>query len=200
MTLINCPKCSRQVSDKAKICPNCAYPISTDKKTGKESLIAEKETLLAEKKKALADMLNLKKEGSILATKSLPKRTSWFVATVSVFLIIVVGGIALTVNESERSEQLKFDKEYKQRFHEVPGYNRYNDGVAASKESDHFNHVSMVQVRKAQLLIKRAGHKCDTCDEMQPFVFGGGFTVHCNNWKYTYEIRDVGGTWEIKVK
>lgn len=28
MALINCPECGKEVSDKAKACPNCAYPIA----------------------------------------------------------------------------------------------------------------------------------------------------------------------------
>ncbi|MCL4475838.1 MAG: hypothetical protein M1508_06390 [Nitrospirae bacterium] len=28
MALINCPECSKEVSDKAETCPNCAYPIA----------------------------------------------------------------------------------------------------------------------------------------------------------------------------
>ena len=27
MALINCPECNKQISDKAKICINCGYPI-----------------------------------------------------------------------------------------------------------------------------------------------------------------------------
>ncbi len=29
MALINCPRCNKKVSDKASICPNCKYPISS---------------------------------------------------------------------------------------------------------------------------------------------------------------------------
>ena len=28
MALINCPECGKEVSDKAKACPNCAYPVA----------------------------------------------------------------------------------------------------------------------------------------------------------------------------
>ena len=28
MALIECPECSREISDKAKSCPNCAYPVA----------------------------------------------------------------------------------------------------------------------------------------------------------------------------
>ena len=33
MALINCPECSKDVSDKAESCPNCAYPIMKKQKT-----------------------------------------------------------------------------------------------------------------------------------------------------------------------
>lgn len=29
MALINCPECSKQISDKAQACPHCGYPINT---------------------------------------------------------------------------------------------------------------------------------------------------------------------------
>ena len=29
MSLIHCPECGKQVSDKAQSCPSCAYPIAT---------------------------------------------------------------------------------------------------------------------------------------------------------------------------
>jgi len=28
MAIINCPECNNKVSDKAKSCPNCAFPIN----------------------------------------------------------------------------------------------------------------------------------------------------------------------------
>ena len=28
MAIIKCPECGKEVSDKAKVCPNCAYPIA----------------------------------------------------------------------------------------------------------------------------------------------------------------------------
>lgn len=32
MALINCPECNKQVSNRAKICPNCGCPINTNLK------------------------------------------------------------------------------------------------------------------------------------------------------------------------
>lgn len=37
MALIKCPECLKQVSDKAKSCPGCGYPISEDPQAPIES-------------------------------------------------------------------------------------------------------------------------------------------------------------------
>lgn len=31
MALIKCPECEKEISDKAEVCPNCGYPINTNK-------------------------------------------------------------------------------------------------------------------------------------------------------------------------
>lgn len=50
-------------------------------------------------------------------------------------------------------------------------------------------------------LIQLHGWKCDTVDAALPFIFfGRGFTVTCNGYRYTYEIEDVGGKWEVNVQ
>ena len=30
MALINCPECERQISDQAKNCPDCGYPVKSE--------------------------------------------------------------------------------------------------------------------------------------------------------------------------
>lgn len=32
MSLIKCPECGKEISDKAKLCPNCGYPMNVDLK------------------------------------------------------------------------------------------------------------------------------------------------------------------------
>lgn len=39
MSLINCPECGTQVSDRAEKCPKCAYPINDKNQAGKENPI-----------------------------------------------------------------------------------------------------------------------------------------------------------------
>jgi len=43
MALIKCPECSKEVSDKAAICPNCAYPINQPKQVVSDTKQSEVE-------------------------------------------------------------------------------------------------------------------------------------------------------------
>lgn len=46
--------------------------------------------------------------------------------------------------------------------------------------------------------LKASGY---TCDSVSGAVKrGNGFRINCNGYRYTYEIKDVGGTWRIFVK
>lgn len=46
--------------------------------------------------------------------------------------------------------------------------------------------------------VKASGYRCDS---VSGAVQGGKtFRVNCNGFRYTYEIKDVGGTWKIFVK
>ena len=38
MALIKCPECGREVSDRAGVCPNCAFPLSSLRKDGTVSI------------------------------------------------------------------------------------------------------------------------------------------------------------------
>jgi len=63
-----------------------------------------------------------------------------------------------------------------------------------------FKHVTPETAAAAQSVIKAKGYRCDKVDNMRPFIFGRGWTIYCNNFRYEYEIEDVGGRMEIKVK
>ncbi len=42
MVLIHCPECNEQISDKAKVCPYCGYPVTpryTDRANNQESYL-----------------------------------------------------------------------------------------------------------------------------------------------------------------
>ena len=34
MALIKCPECGKEISDKAKACPNCVYPLDSKRISG----------------------------------------------------------------------------------------------------------------------------------------------------------------------
>lgn len=37
MALIDCPECGEEVSDQTESCPNCGYPVNSDKKKNKNT-------------------------------------------------------------------------------------------------------------------------------------------------------------------
>lgn len=43
------------------------------------------------------------------------------------------------------------------------------------------------------------GYKCDTVSSAIPYIRGGGYTMHCNNYQYEYEIEDKGGNIVVTV-
>ncbi|MEE0968052.1 MAG: zinc ribbon domain-containing protein [Clostridia bacterium] len=51
MSLINCPECNKEISDKAYSCPNCGYPIATSQK---QEFLKEIESI---KREAAAEVL-----------------------------------------------------------------------------------------------------------------------------------------------
>lgn len=42
MSLIKCPECEKEISDKAKACPNCAYPIAEETEVKAPEAVIEK--------------------------------------------------------------------------------------------------------------------------------------------------------------
>lgn len=46
--------------------------------------------------------------------------------------------------------------------------------------------------------INASGYRCDSVSSAMSY--GNGFRVQCNNYRYTYVIKDVGGNWRIFVK
>lgn len=69
MALIKCPECSKEVSDKAKTCPHCGYPLTNNEKTN---------TVLVNGTKY--DISNIKKQYDMISEENkqrLYKRASW---------------------------------------------------------------------------------------------------------------------------
>ena len=61
--------------------------------------------------------------------------------------------------------------------------------------------LSSGAVKDAQQLIKAHGYKCDTIDNKPSFSsWDGSVKVICNNFRYVYELKDVGGNWTVTVK
>jgi|GEM_PF-3728183 len=61
-----------------------------------------------------------------------------------------------------------------------------------------------VQVTKAQAdaiqsLIRAYGYTCSSFSSVTWLSYSSVYAVHCNNWRYSYELEDVGGNWVVTV-
>jgi hypothetical protein len=48
--------------------------------------------------------------------------------------------------------------------------------------------------------IRMAGYRCDSISVVQPYVFGRGYKMTCNRWRYTYDLEDKGGNLTVTVE
>jgi hypothetical protein len=55
-------------------------------------------------------------------------------------------------------------------------------------------------VEGMQRTIRRHGWKCDTIDALHPMILERGLVMVCNNFKYTYDFKDIGGNIEVTVR
>ena len=49
-------------------------------------------------------------------------------------------------------------------------------------------------------MIRLKGWRCDSVSAIRPHLFSRGFTMVCNNFRYTYEFKDRGGNWVVNLK
>lgn len=73
----------------------------------------------------------------------------------------------------------------------------------AAQTTPYDNVVKSERKEKAQAaayIVRAHGYRCDSISSFQPFVMSAGYTIRCNNYRYTYELEDKGGRWVVTVK
>lgn len=69
------------------------------------------------------------------------------------------------------------------------------------KEPDaQIDRVSDEQLVALALVVVQSGYRCDTVSAASRSPFDGSFRVHCNNYRYGYDVEDVGGRWTARVR
>ena len=48
-------------------------------------------------------------------------------------------------------------------------------------------------------VVKAFGYRCDSVSSARPLRSEDGFAIVCNNYRYSYELRDIGGNWRVFV-
>ncbi len=49
-------------------------------------------------------------------------------------------------------------------------------------------------------LVRANGYRCDSVSAFRPFLWGLGYKLVCNEFRYEYDVEDKGGRWEVTVK
>jgi hypothetical protein len=49
-------------------------------------------------------------------------------------------------------------------------------------------------------IVRQSNYRCDSISAATHWVFSEGFTLHCNDLRYEYDISDKGGHWVVTVK
>lgn len=141
MALIVCPECGKEISNSAKVCPSCGYPI--------------------EEKQQAADIASaLEREA---ARKSKKKKIIWSI----VLAVFLIGGIseALKSPEEKAAEaQQKAQQEQERKDKAVVS------ASAKSKENPCANIKNMADWDKASTLWKSANEQCKPKEDKQAFT------------------------------
>lgn len=48
-------------------------------------------------------------------------------------------------------------------------------------------------------VVEYFGYRCDTVSAARPLIFGNGFSLYCNRFRYGYSIEDRGGNWTVTL-
>lgn len=56
-----------------------------------------------------------------------------------------------------------------------------------------------VKAQAAAKMVKIYGYRCDSISAFRPLIFGTGYAISCNNFSYSYDVKDVGGRWVVTV-
>lgn len=56
------------------------------------------------------------------------------------------------------------------------------------------------QVMALAQMVRISGYRCDSIAGARPWLFSFGFTLHCNGFRYEYEISEPGGRWQVVPK
>lgn len=55
------------------------------------------------------------------------------------------------------------------------------------------------QVDAVQKLVQGYGYRCDSVNFANRSNWDGSIRFVCNDNRYVYEVKDVGGRWQVKV-
>ena len=109
MALINCPECSREISDKADVCPNCGFPIADyvekikAEQSKADAIEAEKKRY--EKQKELLKQHNTSQEQQNSDSNHDFSNKGIYVTILVIVVFTIIYGIVVQINNNYKDKQ-----------------------------------------------------------------------------------------------
>lgn len=208
MTLILCPECKREISDQAKTCPQCGFPIEKSFKL-KTSNWPPSVT-----PPPLPDLNHDNKNFTSAGSKT--EKSFNFFNLFWIFLLIFIISVFFfnssfedkTTSESYSTKNNSNEK-IKTSTSNTNGEIQSNKKLTKEEKSENEyliekdalidDKLNEDQVKVVIAFIRLNDYKCDSVSSMAQTRDEKTIRVNCNNYKYKYYINDEGGKWVISL-
>lgn len=208
MALILCPECKREISDQAKTCPHCGFPIEESFKL-KSSNWSPTVTP--------PPLPNLDHDNKNFTTGSSKTEKSFnFFNLFWIFLLIFIISVFFfnssfednTTSESYSTNNNSNEKtktstsntnEDIQNNKKRTKEEKSENAQLIEKDALIDDQLNQDQVKVVIAFIRLNDYKCDSVSSMAQTRDEKTIRVNCNNYKYKYYINDEGGKWTISL-
>lgn len=73
----------------------------------------------------------------------------------------------------------------------------YASSVRIESSDAIYRTLSESQAQDAANLVRLHGYSCRSISKFKPLIMSNGYHIICNGWRYSYEIKDVGGRYVV---
>ncbi len=208
MALILCPECKREISDKAKTCPQCGFPIERSFKVISSSWPP---TVTPP---PLPNLNHNNKNDTI--SNSRTQKIFNFFNLFWIFLLIFIISIFFfnsSFQDNSTNDSYSAHSTSDEKTDSSPPNNNKDiqNDKNLTKENSNKNEnliekdaliddqLNEDQVKVVIAFIRLNDYKCDSVSSMAQTRDEKTIRVNCNNYKYKYYINDEGGKWVISI-
>jgi len=72
--------------------------------------------------------------------------------------------------------------------------------IPVEKSDAIYQSLSYSQAEAAAGIVQLNGYRCNSISKFKPLILDRGYHLICNNWQYSYTIKDKGGKMIVEVE